>query len=274
MSAFDRSPRKSVRRASAELDLPKTSVHRILKDERMHPYRLHILHELFEEDLAARRAFAEEMLEVISDDDSFLNQLLFSDEAVFHLSGHVNRHNCVYWSTDNPSHTATKPLQSPKIVVWMGVWSGGLIGPYVFEDTVTGDSYLKMLRQWLLPQLQRIEQFNAGNMFFQQDGAPPHWSRAVRYWLDSIFPNQWIGRSGPISWPARSPDLTPLDYWLWGDLKRRVYATQPRTIDELRQRISDEVAQISPETLTKALLDFPRRLDACLTNGGGHIEEP
>lgn len=54
VSAFDRSPRKSVRRASAELDLPKTSVHRILKDERMHPYRLHILHELFEDDLAAR----------------------------------------------------------------------------------------------------------------------------------------------------------------------------------------------------------------------------
>lgn len=211
---------------------------------------------------------------MISDDESFLHQILFSDEAIFHLNGHVNRHNCVYWSADNPSHTDTKPLQSPKIVVWMGVWSGGLIGPYVFEGTVTGESYLKMLSQWLLPQLQQFDQFNEGNMFFQQDGAPPHWSRAVREWLDITFPSRWIGRSGPISWPARSPDLTPLDYWLWGDLKRRVYATQPRTLDELRQRISDEVAQISPETRTKAVMDFPRRLDSCIQSDGGHIEGP
>ncbi len=274
MTAFCQSPKKSVRRASGELNLSKTTVHRILKGEKMHPYRLHILHELFDEDLAARRAFAEEMLQVIENDDTFLHQLLFSDEAVFHLSGQVNRHNCVYWSTDNPSHTAMRPLQSPKIVVWMGVWSEGLIGPYVFEDTVTGDSYLGMLREWLLPQLQQIDQFNAGDMFFQQDGAPPHWSRVVREWLDTVFPSRWIGRSGPISWPARSPDLTPLDYWLWGDLKRRVYATHPHSLDELRQRISDEVALISPETRMKALLDFPRRLDACLKSNGGHIEGP
>ena len=72
-------------------------------------------------------------------DDDFLNQFLFSDEAVFHLSGEVNRHNCVCWSPNNPSHTTMKPLQSPKIIVWMGVWSGGLVGPYVFDATVNGE---------------------------------------------------------------------------------------------------------------------------------------
>ena len=272
MGAFCWSPKKSVRRASDELELSKTNVHRILKDNKMHPYRLRILHELFDEDLAARRAFSTEMLQVIQNDDDFLNQVLFSDEAVFHLSGEVNRHNCVYWSSDNPSHTTMKPLQSPKIVVWMGLWSGGLIGPYVFDATVNGESYLEMLRDWLLPQLQHIDSFNDGELFFQQDGAPPHWSRAVRDWLDATFPYSWIGRGGPISWPARSPDLTPMDYWLWGDLKHRVYATQPRSLNELRQRISDEANKISTETRNKALLDFPRRLRACLENDGGHIE--
>ena len=58
MGAFCQSPKKSVRRASDELELSKTSVHRILKDHKMHPYRLRILYELFDEDLAARCAFS------------------------------------------------------------------------------------------------------------------------------------------------------------------------------------------------------------------------
>ena len=266
MVAFCQSPKKSVRRASDELELSKTSVHSILKDHKMHPYRLRILHELFDEDLAARCAFSREMFQLSSDD--FLNQVLFSDEAVFHLSGEVNRHNCMYWSPNNPSHTIMKPLQSPKIVR-----SGGLVGPYVFDATVNGESYLEMLRDWLLPQLQQIDSFNNGEMFFQQDGAPPHWSRVMCDWLDATFPYSWIGRGGPISWPARSPDLTPLDYWLWGDMKHRVYATRPGSLDELRQRIVDEANKITAETCyNKALLDFSRRLRTCLENEGGHIE--
>ena len=33
-----------------------------------------------------------------------------------------------------------------------------------------------------------------------------------------------IGQGGPVPWPARSPDLNPLDFWLWGHLKAMVYA--------------------------------------------------
>jgi len=57
-------------------------------------------------------------------------------------------------------------------------------------------------------------------MFFQQDGAPAHNAIiAIRRHLDQIFPNRWIGTFGVILWPARSPDLTPLDLFLWGYLK-------------------------------------------------------
>ena len=93
----------------------------------MHPHSLRILHELFDEDLAARCAFFRGMLQVIKNNNDFLDQLLFSDEeAVFYLSCKVNRHNCVYWSIDNLSHTTMKPLP-PKTMVWMGVWSDALI---------------------------------------------------------------------------------------------------------------------------------------------------
>ena len=47
-----------------------------------------------------------------------------------------------------------------------------------------------------------------------QDGAPAHFARAPREVLDRWFPGRWIGRGGAVRWPARSPDLTPLDFYL------------------------------------------------------------
>ncbi|EZA48500.1 hypothetical protein X777_12995, partial [Ooceraea biroi] len=44
--------------------------------------------------------------------------------------------------------------------------------------------------------------------------------------LNESFPDRWIGRGGRISWPARSPDLTPLDFFLWGHLKNEVFLTR------------------------------------------------
>ncbi|EZA60089.1 hypothetical protein X777_13914, partial [Ooceraea biroi] len=40
--------------------------------------------------------------------------------------------------------------------------------------------------------------------------------------LNESFPDRWTGRGGRISWPARSPDLTPLDFFLWRHLKHEV----------------------------------------------------
>ncbi|KAL4130992.1 hypothetical protein QTP88_008352 [Uroleucon formosanum] len=72
-------------------------------------------------------------------------------------------------------------------------------------------------------------------MFFQQDGAPAHNAIIVRRHLDQIFPNRWIGTFDVIPWPARSPDLTPLDFFLWGYLKTVVYADSPVNLQDLKK---------------------------------------
>ena len=89
-------------------------------------------------------------------------------------------------------------------------------------------------------------------MHFQQDGAPPHYVRLVREWLDNNYSEQCIGRRGPIEWPPRSPDVTPLGFFLWGHLKSVVFKTQPDSIQQLQQKIlyrSVKVFHISLETL-------------------------
>ncbi|KAJ8943499.1 hypothetical protein NQ318_016279 [Aromia moschata] len=53
-------------------------------------------------------------------------------------------------------------------------------------------------------------------IFFQQDAAPPHFAVHVREYLNHVIRNRWIGRRGSIERPARSPGLTPFDFFLWG----------------------------------------------------------
>ncbi|EFN89314.1 hypothetical protein EAI_05291, partial [Harpegnathos saltator] len=64
-------------------------------------------------------------------------------------------------------------------------------------------------------------------VWFQQNGVPPHYAIRSREFLNRSFPSRWIGRRGAIEWSARSPDLSPLDFFLWGYLKNKVYATKP-----------------------------------------------
>ena len=64
-----------------------------------------------------------------------------------------------------------------------------------------------MLRYFLLPKIRGYPE----SMIFKQNGAPPHYSNEVREYLDRKLPGRWMGRGGPTSWPARSPDLNPCD---------------------------------------------------------------
>jgi hypothetical protein len=74
------------------------------------------------------------------------------------------------------------------------------------------------------------------DMWFQHDGAPAHFSAQTQQHLNTQFPDRWLGRSGPVSWPARSPDLNPLDFFLWGHLKETVYSVQPTDMEDILQQ--------------------------------------
>ena len=82
------------------------------------------------------------------------------------------------------------------------------------------------------------------NMWFQHDGAPTHFGQDVRNYLDGSFPNRWIGRGGPVHWPARSLDLSCLDFFLWGALKTTVYQDPVISEMELVAKLSCAVAKI------------------------------
>lgn len=100
--------------------------------------------------------------------------------------------------------------------VWAGIIGDYLIGPVFLERTLNGTNYRHFLEHDLGPLLEDVPLTTRRRMYFMHDGAPAHFSRNARSFLDSTFPNHWIGREGPINWPARSPDLNPLDFFFLG----------------------------------------------------------
>ncbi|GBO09091.1 hypothetical protein AVEN_272461-1 [Araneus ventricosus] len=77
---------------------------------------------------------------------------------------------------------------------------------------------------------------------------------------------------GCVEWPPRSPALNPLDFFLWGYIKQRVYATPPPTLQELRNRITDACASVSPAMLYNVQREVQSRVQMCIVAEGHHFE--
>lgn len=75
-------------------------------------------------------------------------------------------------------------------------------------------------------------------------------------------------------WPARSPDLTVMDFWLWGYLKDVVYQNQHPLPNPaaLRQRIDHCIRSLTQQQLRSAVHHTIHRMQACIDNGGNHFE--
>ena len=90
--------------------------------------------------------------------------------------------------------------------------------------------------------------------------------------MDATFPKRWIWGDGPTSWPPRSPDITPLDFFLWGYVKDKVFSTPVPDITNLKARITDAFATITGDMLENTWRDIDYRLDVFRATKGAHVE--
>lgn len=181
-----------------------------------------------------------------------------------------NFNNFRKWTDENPRwNIPVKGIQR-SVNVWAAIYDNQLIGPYFFNGNVDGDAYLDMLENFLLPEMDN-RGIVAHETIFQHDGASAHFRADVRDWIDEQF-GSWIGRGGPTAWPARSPDLTVMDFFLWGRVKDIVYREVSQDEDELKGRIAEAFQQITPEMLRNTQENFLRRIDMCVARNGGHFE--
>jgi inhibitor of nuclear factor kappa-B kinase subunit alpha len=140
--------------------------------------------------------------------------------------------------------------------------------PYFFDQglKVTADVYLKVLQDVVVPWMKKVA---AGRHFiFQQDGAPAHNAKKTQKWLAENVPEFWEKEI----WPPSSPDINPLDYFVWGVVERDTNRTPHTTLKSLKAKIKEVMTSMNRNMVKRACGSFRKRLSTVIEKEGDLLE--
>ncbi|GFX23915.1 putative DD41D transposase [Trichonephila clavipes] len=127
-----------------------------------------------------------------------------------------------------------------------------------------------MITNFFIPEFNNHD---IQELWFQQDGARCHTALVTIDLLKDTLGDRLISRFGPVNWPPRSCDLTPLDYFLWGYVKSLVYADRQETLDYLEDNIHHVIVEIRLQMLEKIIENWTSRLYYIRASRGSPMPE-
>ncbi|GFT86396.1 transposable element Tcb2 transposase [Trichonephila clavipes] len=198
--------------------------------------------------------------------DNEWERVLFTDESRFSLSS--DSHRILIWrergSRNHPSNIIERDRYGGRgVLVWGGIMLGSRTDLHIFDaGSVNGTRYCNEI---LLPYVRLFRGAMGLKFIFMDDNVPCHRTVAAEQLLES----EDIER---MDWPARSPDLNPIEH-VWDFLGRRLAARTlpPLTIRELRLALQDEWAAMPQQLIDTLILSMGRRCETCLAVRGDHI---
>lgn len=268
-------PSKSTREISEVMGVNHVIVWQVLKENLLWPYHIQRVQGLLPADFQPRIQFCEWYLQQCAENREFEMRVIFSDEASFSRDGIFNYHNSHVWAFENPHEIVEKRHQQTfSVNVWAGIIGDNLLGPVFLPNRLNGVNYLEFLQEQLPVLLEDVPLNVLQNHYFMHDGAPAHFSLIVRAHLNEVYGERWIGRGGPVAWPARSPDLNSCDFFLWGYVKSLVYKGPIPDEETLRQRIITAFDTIRNNfgVFGRTRQSMRRRAEACILANGAHFE--
>ena len=67
--------------------------------------------------------------------------------------------------------------------------------------------------------------------------------------------------------------ISACDFFLWGYLNSKVYVRKPRTVDDLKVSIREEITTVPQEVLANVMQNFEERLRTCLRQEGRRLSD-
>ena len=158
----------------------------------------------------------------------------------------------------------------PATVMVFGVVSseGHIIPPHIFEVglKVNTKVYLDLLKSVMILWCNQVAGGRA--WVWQQDSVPVHKFKETQAWLQKEC-YDFV----PFShWPPSSPDLNPLDYFIWSYVENITNMTSHNTKASLIAAIRRVFAELPPTLVEKACSQIRIRIEAVFEAEGGNIE--
>lgn len=273
LAYFEAFHNASIREVASILQTTTSSIFKVLKKNKYHAYKYATVQALLPGDENRRLQFCGWLAQEAVNTPGYLSNIIWTDETNFSNRGMWNRKNNHYWAKENPLVVREGHDQVRfSINCWCAVLNNAVIAVHFYEGNLTRHMYLQILENILLDSIEDVPINVRIQLMYQQDGAPPHNSRVAVEFLNTHFPGKWLGTNGPLLWPARSPDLTPMDFFLWGFLKDELYKSRYNNVADMTTRVREILHGVHHNTLNKAVNDVLKRATACIYTDGGHFE--
>lgn len=264
-----RNPAQSARKLARNLKMNRESIRLLLrKDLKLTPYKKQVVHGVTKATKDKRYQRSRKLLGWRADDE-----IIFSDEKLFVLEQTVNRQNDRVWSVSLQQAPADKLNVSrfqnkTSVMVWGAICKRGKL-PLIFIDKgvkINAAYYLDtVLKKNVLPQAELL--FEDDYYCFQQDGAPSHTAKVVQAWCEENL-TDFISKN---EWPPSSPDLNPLDYFVWGYMMSKLNDYKITNLEQFKRVITKIWDEMPMEHVRAACDDFPRRLKLIRSEKGSVI---
>ena len=183
-------------------------------------------------------------------------RIVFSDESRFCVDTDDRRIRV--WRTTgqrtNTNYTIERhTARIGGILVWGAISYDSRSPLIVIRGTLTAQRYVEeILQPHVLPFMLRSE-----HAFFQQDNACPHTAQVSHNCLRAV---------DTIPWPARSPDLSPIEH-VWDQIGRQL---QPSTgLQQLERQLLQLWDNLPQENIRRLYDSMPDRITGCIKARGG-----
>ena len=268
---IDESPQKSMRSIAKDLNVSEATIRRTChEDLRYKSYvmkRGQFISETTKENRLVRSKRLVSKLKHPAEQDILW---FFSDEKNFDQDQKVNRRNDRWLCADPSEVPRVMHTKFPATVMVLGVVSneGHVMPPHFFTQgmKINAAAYIEVLSTVVKPWIDTVR--NGRPYIFQQDSAPAHKAQRTQEWLADNFHDHIT----PNLWPPSSPDLNPLDYYVWGVVERDVNKHPHNTKDSLKASIVRVMQDIDEDHLKLACQRFRSRIEAVIDAEGGFIE--
>lgn len=154
-------------------------------------------------------------------------------------------------------------------MVWAGVSIKGKAPLHFVDPGVKIDANYyqeEILKKVVQPLNYTL--FNGEDWTFQQDSAASHKAKSTQMWLKDNVPDFISVKE----WPAVSPDLNPLDYYIWSKLEAKVCSKRHKNLESLKQALLTEWDNLSMDDIRVSIENWIPRLKACKKEQGDHFE--